>query len=103
MAPFDDAKILFVVLHYIANLSWPTVLKDIEWFEENSGGRKIWIDQVKFQLANGFVKISSNIAWIQNGWPSSTSEIKPNSASAVANIQNEQVSTLNLFMFPNSL
>ena len=61
MAPFDDAKILFVVLH-IANLSWPLVLADIEWFQANDLKKKLWLDEVKFQPANGLLKISSNAA-----------------------------------------
>ena len=51
MAPFDDAKILFVVLH-IANLSWPLVLDTIDWFQANDLKKKLWLDEVKLQLAN---------------------------------------------------
>ena len=103
MAPFDDAKILFVVLH-IANLSWPLVLADIEWFQANDLKKKLWLDEVKFQPANGLLKISSNAAWIQNGWPSATSSgVQPNSPSAVANIQNEHVSTQIYFIVYSTL
>lgn len=63
MASFDDAKILFVVLH-IANLSWPIVLNTINWFQANDLNKKLLLDEVKFQLVNGLVKISSNGAWI---------------------------------------
>jgi hypothetical protein len=58
MGSFDDAKILFVVLH-IANQSWPLVLDTINWFQENDKKKKLWVDEVEFQLANGLVKISS--------------------------------------------
>ena len=63
MAPIDDAKILFVVFH-IANLSWPLVMDTINWFQANDLKKKLWLDEVKFQLANDLVKISSNAAWI---------------------------------------
>lgn len=59
MASVDDAKILFVVLR-IANLSWPLVLTTIDWFQANDRNKKLWLDEVKFQLANGLVKTSSN-------------------------------------------
>ena len=88
-------KILLVVYH-IANQSWPLVLTNIEWFQANDLNKKLWLDEVKFKLANGPVKISTNAAWImiQNGWPSATSEgVQPNNKSAVADIQNEHVST----------
>ena len=61
MAPFDDAKILFVV--HIADLAWPLVLSNIDWFQKNAPDKKLLLDEVKFQLANGLVKISSNAAW----------------------------------------
>ena len=62
MALFDDAKILFVV--HIANLSWPLVLNNIDWFQANDMKKKLWLDEVNFQLVNGLVKISSNAAWV---------------------------------------
>lgn len=65
---------------------------NIDWFQANDLNKKLWLDEVKFQLENGLVKISSNTAWIQNGWPSATAVgVQPNSPSAVANIQNEHV------------
>jgi hypothetical protein len=56
-------KIFFVVL-LIANLSWPLVLTNIDWFQANDLKKKLWLDEVRFQLANGLVKISStNVTW----------------------------------------
>lgn len=58
MAPFNYAKIRFVVLH-IANLSWHLVLDDINWYQASDLNKKLWLDQVpvKFQLAKDLVKI----------------------------------------------
>jgi hypothetical protein len=79
------------VLFHIANLSWPLVLTNIDWFQANDQNKKLWLDEVRAR--KWLVEISSNAAWIQNGWPSVTSDgVQPNSPSAVANIQNEHVS-----------
>ena len=45
MISFDDAKTLLVVL--IANLSWPLVLTNIDWFQKNDLKKKLWLDEVK--------------------------------------------------------
>ncbi|KAK0196176.1 glycoside hydrolase superfamily [Armillaria mellea] len=58
-----------------ASASWPIVLTDLDWFIENGEGKKIYLTE--------------------NGWPSVTSQgVQPNSLNAVADIQNESVSSL---------
>ncbi|KIL65690.1 glycoside hydrolase family 17 protein [Amanita muscaria Koide BX008] len=53
-----------------ARNSWPLIMQDLNWFMKNSNGKKIYLSE--------------------NGWPSSTSSnIQPNSANAVANVRNE--------------
>ncbi|KAF8622756.1 hypothetical protein AX15_006846 [Amanita polypyramis BW_CC] len=64
MLPFFSAQAS------IANRSWPLVLKDLQWFIDHGNGKKMFFDE--------------------NGWPSATSAgVQPNSANAVANVQNE--------------
>ena len=57
MPLFVETKILFVV-HHIANMSWPLVLDDIEWYQANGLNKKLWLDQVGFPA---WKKISSNV------------------------------------------
>lgn len=54
-----------------AKNSWPLVISDINWFFAHTKGKKVYLDE--------------------NGWPSkSYAGVQANSASAVANVQNEQ-------------
>ncbi|KAK0493207.1 hypothetical protein EDD18DRAFT_1310725 [Armillaria luteobubalina] len=58
-----------------AGTSWPLVVNDLNWFTANASGKKIYLSQ--------------------NGWPSVTYQgVMPNSANAVADVQNESVSSL---------
>lgn len=54
-----------------ASASWPLVLRDLDWFFANGGGKKMYLSE--------------------NGWPSQTSEgVQPNSPDAVADVENEE-------------
>ncbi|KAJ7162901.1 glycoside hydrolase superfamily [Mycena filopes] len=54
-----------------ASKAWPLVSSDINWLIKNGGGKKIYLTE--------------------NGWPSASSDdVKANSPSAVADVQNEQ-------------
>lgn len=54
-----------------AKKAWPLVMSDLNWFFTHAKGKKITLSE--------------------NGWPSkSYSGVEPNSANAVANVQNEQ-------------
>ncbi|KIM39249.1 glycoside hydrolase family 17 protein [Hebeloma cylindrosporum] len=69
---FIDAHMLpfFSQKASTAKESWPLVESDLNWFVSNGLGKKIYLSQ--------------------NGWPSTTYPgVEPNSAKAVANVQNE--------------
>ncbi|KAH9945671.1 glycoside hydrolase superfamily [Amylocystis lapponica] len=54
-----------------ANASWPIVLKSLDFFIKNGGGKKMYFDE--------------------NGWPSVTSSsVQPNSPNAVSDVPNER-------------
>ncbi|KAF8903693.1 hypothetical protein CPB84DRAFT_1814592 [Gymnopilus junonius] len=71
---FVDAHMLpfFAQDASVASQSWPDVENDINWFVKNGQGKKIYLSQVE-RLA--FENIS---------------RVQPNSASAVANVQQEE-------------
>jgi hypothetical protein len=81
-----------------ANNSWPLVSRDLDYFVEHGGGKKMIMAQVGYT----FLKLADTECWplawcVQNGWPSVTSDgVQNNSIYAVADIPNERVSsTLN--------
>ena len=52
------------MVFHIAKHAWPLVLSSINWFQANDLKKKLWLDEVRLQLANGLVKISFNGTWV---------------------------------------
>lgn len=73
----------------LANESWPIIEDTLNFFYENGGGKKMYLDEVSH---TGLQAVLIAHTSAQNGWPSKTSDgVQPNSPDAVANVANEKV------------
>lgn len=90
------------LIYYTASKAWPLVQADLTWWIANGEKKKIYLTEVRYLLL-GVIPRWYLCTTLQNGWPSvSYSGVEPNSAAAVANVQNEHVSTMS-FSWPRNL